>query len=236
MKHSGHVPVKSQVPPQPSEPPQATFVQFGVHGVGVRVAVAVAVGVGVLVGGTAVLVTVGVGVLVGGTAVLVGVAVAVLVGGTAVFVGVAVAVAVGLLVGVLVAVAVFVGVGVGCRQEPFTHCCPAVQHVVPHGVVPASQVQRRRPLASGAPHVPEQHVSSRTQLYPPARQIAAAPCPERSTLVAGTLATAATTAPPTNRRSSARRLPPAAKSRVMSSKRPPSISTPVLAQSILRFG
>jgi Na+/citrate or Na+/malate symporter len=94
--------------------------------------------------------------------VLVGVFVGVLVGvDVGVFVGVFVAVLVGVLVGVFVAVLVGVAVGVGFRHEPFTHNSAPEQQVVPQGVVPATQVQRRRPVTSGGVQVPEQQVESR---------------------------------------------------------------------------
>jgi hypothetical protein len=90
------------------------------------------------------------------------------------------------LVGVKVGVCVAVATGVGWRQAPDTQNCPAVQQVVPHGVVPATQVQRLRPVLSAAPHVPEQQSPFFMQIPPPSRHDAAM------------LRSPITTAPPSN--------------------------------------
>jgi hypothetical protein len=126
-------------------------------------AVLVGVGLGAFVAGTAVFVGVFVGVLVAGTAVLVGVLVGVFVAGTAV------------LVGVLVGVRVGVAVGVVVRQVPLAQTWPVPQQLVPQGVVPATQAQRWRPVASFGRQVPEQQFPFEVQMTPPARQVAAAP-------------------------------------------------------------
>jgi hypothetical protein len=67
-----------------------------------------------------------------------------------------------------VGVAVGMLVGVGWRQVPLTQSWPAGrQYRVPHGVVPPSQAQRRRPVASADSQVPEQHIPFQVQTAPP---------------------------------------------------------------------
>jgi hypothetical protein len=135
-----------------------------------------------------------------------------------------VAVFVGVDVAVLVGVLVLVGVGVGLRHTPLTQIWPGVQQVFPHVVVPRTQAQRRRPVASVGKHVLEQQFPALRQIVPPGRQTAAAsPVVERSTFAVGTPSPRARAAPPSTRRRSCRRLWAEASSRASRSNWEPSM-------------
>jgi hypothetical protein len=96
-------------------------------------------------------------------------------------------VSVGVDVGVAVLVAVVVGVlvGSGERHVPFTQTKSAAQHSFEQARVSGGQMQVRRPRASFAPHIPEQHVAFSRQLWPAAAQLAASPFKDQPMLEIG---------------------------------------------------
>src|SRR5262245_50638971 len=68
------------------------------------------------------------------------------------------------------------GSGLGVWQtRPSIQMSPAWQQLVPHGVVPATQLHRRRPVASFGWQSPEQQLPLLAQMSPPARHTAASP-------------------------------------------------------------